>query len=62
MHDDQVVIPGAERVVKGEGMPISKRPGEKGALRIKLDVHFPKRQVSDPDDIAALTKILGSKN
>ena len=57
----QVVVPGAERIVKGEGMPISKRPGEKGDLRIKLAVQFPKRQVTDPEEVAAITRILGSK-
>lgn len=57
----QVVVPGAERIVKGEGMPISKRPGEKGDLRIKMSVEFPQRQVTDPEETTAIMKILGSK-
>ena len=61
VHVCQVVVPGAERLVKGEGMPISRRPGQKGDLRVKMSVDFPKRQVTDPEEIAALTKILGSK-
>ncbi|PNH06071.1 DnaJ subfamily B member 4 [Tetrabaena socialis] len=38
-----VVTPGSERVVRGEGMPISKGPlaGQKGDLRIKFEVVFP---------------------
>ena len=42
----QVATPGAERVVRGEGMPISKAPGQKGNLRIKFDVRFPTRQLT----------------
>ena len=34
----QVVTPGYVRVVKGEGMPKSKQPGQKGDLRIVFDV------------------------
>ena len=45
--------------MNGEGMPISKRPGQKGVLRIKLTVEFPKHQVTDPAEIAELKKILG---
>ena len=33
-----------DRVVKNEGMPISRAPGQKGDLRIKMDVQFPSRQ------------------
>lgn len=40
------VTPGTERVVRGEGMPISKAPGTKGDLVVKFDVVFP-RQLSD---------------
>lgn len=34
----QVVTPGYVRVVKNEGMPKSKAPGQKGDLRIVFDV------------------------
>ena len=34
----QVVTPGYVRVVKGEGMPKSKQPGQKGDLRIVFEV------------------------
>lgn len=36
-----VTQPGTERIVKGEGMPISKHAGAKGNLIVKLDVAFP---------------------
>ena len=34
----QIVTPGYVRMVKGEGMPKSKQPGQKGDLRIAFDV------------------------
>ena len=34
----QVVTPGYVRIVKGEGMPKSKQPGQKGDVRIVFDV------------------------
>ena len=33
-----MVTPGSERVIRGEGMPISKAPGQKGNLRLQMDV------------------------
>ncbi|WIA33709.1 hypothetical protein OEZ86_006827 [Tetradesmus obliquus] len=41
----QPVSHGSERVVAGEGMPISKAPGGKGDLHVKFEVEFP-RQLS----------------
>ena len=38
-----IIKPGAEVVVPNEGMPISREPGRKGDLRIKLDVKYPSR-------------------
>lgn len=38
-----IVKPGAEVVVPNEGMPISREPGKKGNLRIKIDVRYPSR-------------------
>ena len=34
--------PGYEKVIRGEGMPVSKRPGEKGDLRVRFDIQFPR--------------------
>ncbi len=37
-----VVAPGTVKTVRGEGMPVSKSTrGEKGDLRVRLDVAFP---------------------
>ena len=33
--------PTFEKIVKGEGMPISKKPGEKGDLILRFNVTFP---------------------
>ncbi|CAL8468766.1 g8307 [Coccomyxa elongata] len=41
-----VARPGAEKKVKGEGMPQSKAPSTKGDLRVRFDVLFP-RTLSD---------------
>jgi len=37
-----VVTPGSARVMRGEGMPISKTGG-KGDLRIKFEISFPRQ-------------------
>lgn len=39
---NEIVSPGYQKVVKGEGMPISKEPGKKGDLVIKFNIIFPK--------------------
>ncbi|KAC9839125.1 hypothetical protein R6Q59_006763 [Mikania micrantha] len=38
-----IIKPGHEEVIQNEGMPISKEPGKKGNLRIKIDIKFPSR-------------------
>ncbi|EFJ30969.1 hypothetical protein SELMODRAFT_267144 [Selaginella moellendorffii] len=38
-----IVYPGYEKVVRGEGMPIAKEPGRKGNLRVKFDIKFPSK-------------------
>ncbi|CAK0786642.1 hypothetical protein CVIRNUC_009856 [Coccomyxa viridis] len=45
----EVVTPGYVRIVKGEGMPKSKQPGQKGDLRIAFDVQFPKKQLNQSE-------------
>lgn len=52
-----IVKPGAEVVVPNEGMPISKEPGRKGNLRIKLDVKYPSRLT--PEQKSDLRRVLG---
>lgn len=52
-----IVKPGAEIVVPNEGMPISKEPGKKGNLRIKIDVTYPSRLTSEQK--SELKRVLG---
>ncbi|TKY73427.1 DnaJ-like subfamily B member 4 [Spatholobus suberectus] len=52
-----IVKPGAEVVVPNEGMPISKEPGRKGNLRIKLDVKYPSRLTAEQK--SDLRRVLG---
>ena len=42
----EVASPSAEKVVPGEGMPLTKHPGQRGNLRIRFEVLFP-RQLND---------------
>lgn len=56
----EVVTPGYERVVKGEGMPISRQAGAKGDLRLRFDVQFPRRQLSEAEG-KQLEALLASK-
>ena len=43
----EVVSPGHVKVIKGEGMPISKTPGAKGDLHLKFSVTFPSHLSED---------------
>ncbi|KAL5725496.1 hypothetical protein ACHQM5_008634 [Ranunculus cassubicifolius] len=52
-----IVRPGYEKVIPGEGMPISKEPGKKGNLKIKFDVRFPSRLTAEQK--ASLVNVLG---
>ena len=56
----EVVTPGYERVVKGEGMPVSKAPGTKGDLRLRFDLAFPRRQLGEGER-AQLEAMLADK-
>ena len=53
---DQILSLGSTKIVKNEGMPISKQPGQKGDLIITFDVVFPKTLTTQQKD--ALRKIL----
>lgn len=52
----EVATPVGEKVVPGEGMPLTKSPGSRGNLRIKFDVVFP-RTLSDQQK-ASLRQVL----
>ncbi|KAL3672392.1 hypothetical protein V7S43_003077 [Phytophthora oleae] len=54
---NEVVSPSSERVVKKEGMPVSNQSGERGDLRIKFDIAFPRHLTTLQK--TALAKILG---
>ena len=45
----EVVTPGYERLVKNEGMPVSRRPGSKGDLRLRFEVRYPTKQLSEAE-------------
>lgn len=38
----EVVTPASAKLLRGEGMPISKTPGQKGDLIVKFDIEFPR--------------------
>lgn len=52
----EIVSPGYEFVVPGEGMPIAKEPRNKGDLKIKFDVQFPVRLTTEQK--SALKRVL----
>ena len=43
---DEIIYPGYEKVIKGEGMPLAHEKGVRGDLRIKFLIIFP-TQLSD---------------
>lgn len=53
----QMVKPGYELVLQGEGMPIAKEPGNRGDLKIKFEVTFPTQLT--PHQRAELKQALG---
>jgi len=52
----EVVAPGYEKAVKGEGMPLSKAPDTRGDLIIRFTVIFP--EYLSEDKKLALRKLL----
>lgn len=52
----EVVAPGYEKSVAGEGMPLSKKPGERGELIIRFALVFP--EYLNDEKKAQLRKIL----
>jgi DnaJ family protein A protein 2 len=55
----EVVRPGDIRVIEEEGMPVHKRPFEKGHLIIKFNVVFPVDGSITPDAMPLLAQALG---
>ena len=56
-----VITPGELRVIAHEGMPIHKRPDEKGNLYIKFSVEFPKPGFLKDKQLQELEKLLGGR-
>ncbi|KAI4337835.1 hypothetical protein L6164_016204 [Bauhinia variegata] len=47
---EDIVYPGYEKIITGQGMPISKNPLKRGNLKIKFQVEFPNNSpmINDP--------------
>ncbi|XP_071736472.1 uncharacterized protein [Rutidosis leptorrhynchoides] len=56
----EVIKPGREEVIQNEGMPISKEPGKKGNLRIKIDIKFPSKLTGEQK--SDLKRVLGGRS
>lgn len=54
-----ILTPSSAKLVKGEGMPISKEPGQKGDLLVKFDIQFPRSLTADQK--AQLRALLGEQ-
>ena len=39
---DEIIYPGYEKVIRGEGMPIVEQKGARGDLKVKFEIVFPK--------------------
>ncbi|XP_073051825.1 uncharacterized protein [Primulina eburnea] len=44
---NEIISPGYEVLVSGEGMPIAKEPGNRGDLKIRFDIKFPTRLTTE---------------
>lgn len=52
---DEVISPNSTKVIRGEGMPLSKQPGSRGNLLVKFEVVFPRAlSASQKEQIRAL--------
>jgi DnaJ family protein B protein 4 len=52
------IEPGREIMMRGEGMPVSKVPGKKGNLKVKINVNWPRAIPSTKKD--EIKKVLGN--
>ncbi|KAG5444265.1 DnaJ sub B member 13 [Clonorchis sinensis] len=43
----EIIRPGYEKVVPGEGMPLADEPGKNGDLRIQFEIQFPRKLNAD---------------
>ncbi|KAL4183700.1 hypothetical protein AMTRI_Chr11g156420 [Amborella trichopoda] len=56
LYCNEIIFPGYEKVIKGQGMPILKENGKRGDLRIKFHVEFPSSL--SPDQRVAIQQLL----
>jgi len=61
-EEGDVIKPGDMRIIAKEGMPIHKRPYEKGNLYIKFDIVFPEPKSFKPAQLQQLATILPPRN
>ena len=54
----EVIVPGAVKAVRGEGMPMHRNPFEKGFLYIKFAVKFPEKQFTSEENLSKLESLL----
>nr|BAB86234.1 putative heat shock protein [Oryza sativa Japonica Group] len=47
---DEIICPGYEKIIKGEGMPIADQKGARGDLRVKFEIAFPKQLTDEQRD------------
>jgi len=55
---DDIISPSYVKLLPGEGMPVSKTPGQRGDLRVKFNIRFPK-QLDDAQRDALSTALEG---
>ncbi|KAL0084757.1 hypothetical protein F4703DRAFT_1737370 [Phycomyces blakesleeanus] len=56
-----VIKPGMVKRIPHEGMPIYKRPDDRGDLYVKFDVEFPKDKFTTPENLKLLESILPAR-
>ena len=54
----EVIRPGMEKQITGEGMPEYKRPFDKGNLYVSFEVEFPPNNFTTPENLKKLESIL----
>jgi DnaJ family protein A protein 2 len=61
-EEGDIIKPGDMRIIPKEGMPVHKRPYEKGNLYIKFDIVFPEPNSFKPAQLQQLAAILPARN
>jgi len=61
-EEGDIIKPGDVRMIPKEGMPIHKRPYEKGNLYVKFEIVFPEPGAFNKTQLSALEKVLPPRN